>query len=100
MLGGDDDDDLAALVEACSNQVDRPPDLMDKEDSRTRASTPQKTPGQPAEVGGAKGVDPTIRALLEQNTQLMAMVRQSQGQGGNLQKGRSDVRSPMLLRNR
>ena len=90
MLGDDDDEDLTALVAACSNQVEGP-SMVDK-----RAG-PQQTPGQkePAPVpvvAGGSVLDPTVRALLEQNNQLMEMVRQNQGGGESTKrKERNEV---------
>ena len=85
MLGGDDDEEeLAELVAACSNQVEQPAmvDLPPVLDSPQGLPRPLR-PGPQLTVE----LDPTVRALLDQNTQLMNLVRQ-QSQGGEPEKKR------------
>ena len=85
MLGGDDDEeDLADLVAACNNQVE-PPSMTVVPPARVPPHSPvpfcpSQQPAMPP-VPIAVGVDPTMRALLDQNTQLMNMVRQQLQEG-------------------
>ena len=74
---GDDEEDLAALVAACSNQVDRPDVIdLDREPSQNQARVGNRQAPPPA---AAHALDHTVRALIEQNNQLMELVRQTHG---------------------
>ena len=75
MLGRDDDEEeLAELVAACSNQVEQPDMFIDSppvlNSPRGLVQSQRQTPQFTVEL------DPTVRALLHQNTQLMNSVRQ------------------------
>ena len=82
---GDDEEDLRELVEACSNQVERP-DIRDRD-----AVSRQQPPVASTSAGGAGGIDPTVKALLEQNNQLMEMVRQAKDGESSKRKERQEV---------
>ena len=72
MLGDDEEEDLEALVAACSNQIDNPVVIRDE-----GSNSPHGNSGSPGRQGRGRTVDPTIKALLDQNMKLMEMVKQT-----------------------
>ena len=87
MLGGEDDEDdeLQELVRACGSQAE-PPRLRlvenvrgsEEEPARETSSGLTATEATPQQQPGPSGMflDPTVRALIDQNNRLMEMVKQ------------------------
>ena len=113
MLGGgdEDDEDLQELILACRNQVEGP---LVRLQGGNHSVQEQETAGEGSQSGQSQGqaiqsldhrpstwfMDPTIRALLDQNNRLMEMVR-SKGEESTKRKVKEEVsyatQEPVML---
>ena len=99
MLGGgdEDDEDLQELILACRNQVEGP---LVRLQGGNHSVQEQETAGEGSQSGQSQGqavqsldqrpstsfMDPTIRALLDQNNRLMEMVKWRSQPSGKKEK--------------
>ena len=96
MLGGGDDEDdeeLQEILRACGNQVEAPQvrQLPAPHDDQSSSRVPsQEQLGQPQQGTSGMFLDPTVRALLDQNNRLMEMVKQ-QSDEPNKRKDKEEV---------
>ena len=109
MLGGgdEDDEDLQELISACRNQVEAPA-VISQESHGGLGDQQQEASGECSQSGqvqihaqaSASFMDPTVRALIDQNNRLMEMVRHK-GEESSKRKAKEEVsyaaQEPVML---